>query len=191
MKVFAFGIAVAALLAPVTAWSTDSPSFQGQVLFLPRVDSPEQVGQYQNGTLRRNADGTWSLVSIQALGEGDLSNVLNVGRVVVHVTESVPAAVYLKVSGAEGRCGFTGMGKVHQRRAGSNFDVNISTSLTPGWPACPATMVPYQFIVPLDVYGLPMGTYTFNVNGVRGMFTLQRSNKFADDCSPPPGCPLP
>jgi hypothetical protein len=191
MKCFDFGLALAALLAPVRGWSADSPSLQGEVLFLPRVDTPEQVGLYQNGTLRRNADGTWSLISIQALGEGDLSKVLNVGQVVVHSTESIPAAVYLKVTGAEARCGFSGTGKVHQRRAGSNFDISISTSLTLGALACPAAMNPYQFIVPLDVYGLPMGTYTFNVHGVRGMFTLQRNNRFADDCSPPLGCPLP
>jgi hypothetical protein len=190
MKCLALGIAIAALLAPVAGWSADSPSLQGQVLFIPRVDTPEQVGLYQNGTLRRNADGTWSLISVQALEEGNLSNVLNVGKVIVHATESVPTAVYLKVSGAEGRCGFTGIGKVHQRRPGSNFEVNISTSLTPGVHACPAVMAPYQFIEPLDVYGLPMGTYTFNVNGVRGMFTLQQTNKFDDDCSSLL-CPLP
>lgn len=191
MKFLAFGIATLALLAPAEGWPADSPSLQGQVLFISRVDTPEQVGLYQNGTLRRNADGTWSLVSVQSLEEGNLSKVLNVGKVIVHATESVPTAVYLKVSGAEGRCGFTGTGQVHQRRTGSNFEVNISTSLTPGVHACPAVMVPYQFIVPLDVYGLPMGTYTFNVNGARGMFTLQRNNTFADDCSPPMECPVP
>jgi hypothetical protein len=99
MQLWACGIATAALLAPVAGWCGDSPSLQGQVLFLPRVDTPEQVGQYQNGTLRRNADGTWSVLSTQALGEGDLSQLQGIGSVVVHATDSVPSAIYLKVSG--------------------------------------------------------------------------------------------
>jgi hypothetical protein len=48
-----------------------------------------------------------------------------------------------------------------------------------------------RITVPLDVYGLPMGTYTFSVNGVRrGMFTLQRNNRFAEDCWLTQGCPF-
>jgi hypothetical protein len=138
MNLFACGIAMAALVAPVTGWSADNPSYQGQVLFLPRVDTPEQAGLYQNGTMRRNADGTWSVISIQALGEGDLTTLLGIGTVVVHATESVPSAVYLKVSGAEARCGSWGPEKVHQRRSGSHFDIHISTSL-PSLSTCPAT----------------------------------------------------
>jgi hypothetical protein len=160
------------------------------VLFLPRVDTPDQVGQYQNGTLRRNADGTWSLLSTQVLGEGDLSNLQGIGSVVVHATDSMPSAIYLKVSGAEARCSFMGPEKVQQRRTGSHFDINISASQRMPM-ACPAMMYPYRITVPLDVYGLPMGTYTFSVNGVRGMFTLQRDNKFAEDCSVTMACPFP
>lgn len=190
MNLFACGIAMAALVAPVTGWSADNPSYQGQVLFLPRVDTPEQAGLYQNGTMRRNADGTWSVISIQALGEGDLTTLLGIGTVVVHATESVPSAVYLKVSGAEARCGSWGPEKVHQRRSGSHFDIHISTSL-PSLSTCPAMMYSYRITVPLDVYGLPMGTYTFSVNGVRrGMFTLQRNNRFAEDCWLTQGCPF-
>ena len=68
MKFLTLGVAAAALLASVEGWCSDSPSLQGEVLFLPRVDTPDQVGLYQNGTLRRNADGTWSLLSVQAPG---------------------------------------------------------------------------------------------------------------------------
>jgi hypothetical protein len=68
MKLLAFGIAMTVLLAPVPGWPADSASYQGQVLFVPRVDTPEQVGLYQNGALQRNADGTWSLIPIHTPG---------------------------------------------------------------------------------------------------------------------------
>ena len=190
MQLRACGIAMAALLAPVAGWCEDSPSFQGQVLFLPRVDTPDQVGQYQNGTLRRHADGTWSVLSMQALGDGVLSKLQGIGSVVVHSTDSVPSAIYLKVSGAEARCSFMGPERVHQRRTGSHFDINISASQRMPM-ACATMMYPYRITVPLDVYGLPMGTYTSSVNGVRGQFTLQRDNRFAEDCSVTTACPFP
>lgn len=190
MQLRTCGIAMAALLVSATGWCADSPSLQGQVMFLPRVDTPEQVGQYQNGTLRRNADGTWSVLSTQALGDGVLSNLEGIGSVVVHATDSVPSAIYLKVSGFEARCSFMGPERVLQRRTGSHFDVNISAS--PRMPmACATMMYPYRITVPLEVYGLPMGTYTFSVNGVRGMFTLPRDNRFAEDCSVTTACPFP
>lgn len=191
MKFLTLGVAAAALLASVEGWCSDSPSLQGEVLFLPRVDTPDQVGLYQNGTLRRNADGTWSLLSVQALEEGGLSTLLGVGQVVVHATESVPRAIYLKVSGAEARCGVSGPVKVHQRLTGSNFEVNLSASLPRSMGACPAMMYPYRITVPLNVYGLPMGTYAFSVNGVRGTFVLPRANAFEEDCPPGQNCSHP
>jgi hypothetical protein len=180
-------IAMAALLAPAAGWCADSPSYQGEVLFIPRVDTPQQVAQFQNGALRRLADGSWSLLSIQALEEGDLTALAGVNTVAARVMESVPSAVYLQVNGAEARCGFSGRHKVHQRRTGSHFEVLISASL-PSQGACATMMYPYRITVPLDVYDLPMGTYTFSVNGLRGMFTLQRANRFADDCGLSQNC---
>jgi hypothetical protein len=72
-----------------------------------------------------------------------LSNVQGVTTVVVHARQSVPSAVYHKVSGAEAGCGFSGPGKVHQRRTGSNVDINIRTSPLPTTGACPAAMFQY------------------------------------------------
>jgi len=37
-------------------------------------------------------------------------------------------------------------------------------------------LVPFEEIIPLEVYGLPAGTYTVNVNGVQGTFDLEVDN---------------
>lgn len=57
--------------------------------------------------------------------------------------------------------------------------------------ACPAMMYPYHYTVPLDVYGLAAGTYSYEVNGVKsGTFTLQQDNKFPEDCPLYLNCPI-
>lgn len=191
MKIFACGIAMAALWAPAAGWSAESPSHEGPLLIIPRVDTPEQIGMYQDGVMRRNADGTWSITSLKWLGQG-VTKMDNVAVADVVATTSVPVAVYLKVLGAEGRCGnFKGPERIHQRRTGSHIDVTISMELEQQYGACPMAMRPYRVTVPLDVYGLPAGTYTFTVNGAKsGTFTLQQDNKFADDCPVNRDCPI-
>ena len=38
-------------------------------------------------------------------------------------------------------------------------------------------LVPYEKIIPLEVYGLPAGTYGYSVNGIpAGTFTLTKDN---------------
>jgi hypothetical protein len=41
---------------------------------------------------------------------------------------------------------------------------------------CTEALVPFEERIPLDVYGLPAGTYTVDVNGVTGTFTLDVDN---------------
>lgn len=49
----------------------------------------------------------------------------------------------------------------------------------------------YRTTVPLKVYGLPAGTYTYTVNGTAsGTLTLSRDNKFAEDCPVNMKCPI-
>ncbi len=191
MKIFTCGIAMAALWTPAAVWSAESPSHDGQLLIIPRVDTPDQVGMYQEGVMRRNADGTWSITSLKALGQG-MTKMDNVAFVDVVATASVPVSVYLKVLGGEGRCGdFRGPERIHQRRTDSHFDVNISMEFQHTNGACPMAMRLYRTTVPLEVYGLPAGTYTYTVNGTKsGTFTLQQDNKFAEDCPVNRGCPF-
>jgi len=41
---------------------------------------------------------------------------------------------------------------------------------------CTQALVPFERNIRLDVYGLSAGTYTVDVNGVTGSFTLQQDN---------------
>jgi len=37
-------------------------------------------------------------------------------------------------------------------------------------------LAPFEETIPLEVYGLPAGTYTVEVNGVQGTFDLEMDN---------------
>jgi hypothetical protein len=181
---------LAAVLASASATAADAPAYQEQVLIIPRVDTPTQIGMYQDGSFRLNTDGTWSILSFKALGESTLGNLTGITSVELVAVPSNPVAIYLKVKGLEARCGFTSPARTHQRRTASQIDVNISVGLPTVPPVCPASLSPYYITVPLDVYGLSAGNYTYSVNGTKtGTFTLQRDNKFAEDCGLSMNCP--
>ena len=128
MKFIQCAPVVASLLFTAAVWSADAPYFDGAVLTIPRVDTPGQVGKYQEGVMRRNPDGTWSITSLRSTEPySALSNLYNNWRVQV-VTTSVPAgpvSVYLRVRGLEGACPYWPV-RMHQRRKGSEISVNLS-----------------------------------------------------------------
>lgn len=147
---------------------------------------------YQDGILRPNPDGTWSITSVKSLEQGTLSNLRNIGivQVVSIAAPNAPVSVYLKIKGSEGRCPPWTPARIHQRRTGAQISVNISIDFPPSQGACPAMMYNYLITVPLDVYGLPAGTYSYDVNNEKaGTFTLERDNKFPEDCFYGMNCP--
>jgi inhibitor of cysteine peptidase len=50
------------------------------------------------------------------------------------------------------------------------------TTVRPTDLACIQVLAPFEERIPLDVYGLPAGTYTVDVNGVTDTFTLSVDN---------------
>jgi inhibitor of cysteine peptidase len=50
------------------------------------------------------------------------------------------------------------------------------TTVRPADLACIQVLAPFEERIPLDVLGLPAGTYTVDVNGVTGTFTLSVDN---------------
>jgi inhibitor of cysteine peptidase len=50
------------------------------------------------------------------------------------------------------------------------------TTVRPTDLACIQVLAPFEERIPLDVYGLPAGTYTVDVNGVTGTFNLSVDN---------------
>ena len=68
----------------------------------------------------------------------------------------------------------TEISEVLQEREGNTFFVSIKTyrSLDP----CIQIIVPFEVKIPLNVYGLPAGTYTVDINGVQATFDLEVDN---------------
>ena len=68
----------------------------------------------------------------------------------------------------------TEISEVLREREGDTFFITIKTYRSPGF--CIQVLAPFEEIIPLDVYGLPAGTYTVDVNGVQGTFDLEVDN---------------
>ena len=68
----------------------------------------------------------------------------------------------------------TEISEVLQEREGDTFFITIKTYRSPG--ACIQVIAPFEEIIPLDVYGLPAGSYTVEVNGVQAAFDLEIDN---------------
>lgn len=180
-------LVAAAFFFSSTAFSADYPVYDNGVLTLPRVDTLDQAGKYQEVTFQLTPPNTWELSGLQMLGTGGLG-AAQVNGVEVIKTGTLPVSVYLRASGGEWNCGFTsGPARVHQRLQGAQFDVEISVLRTTvdGWGpgmGCVASIKIYKMTVPLQVYGLSAGTYSYNVNGITGTFSLDSDNKYPDDC---------
>ena len=69
--------------------------------------------------------------------------------------------------------------EVTTEREGNAFLVTIKTYRAPG--ACIQVIQPFEKNISLDVYGLSAGTYTVDVNGVTGSFTLEMDNILLPD----------
>ncbi len=91
--------------------------------------------------------------------------------------ESFPIQIHVSARGHLPD-GCTTISDISQSRDGNTFTVVIMTS-RPVDISCTQALVPFEEVIPLDVVGLPAGTYTVNVNGVTGTFT------FTIDNSPP------
>ena len=75
--------------------------------------------------------------------------------------------------------GCTEIGDITKSMGGNIFTVNIET-LRPADVMCTQAIVPYEEVIPLDVYGLKAGTYSVVVNGVSGSFELATDNSILD-----------
>ena len=68
----------------------------------------------------------------------------------------------------------TEISEVLQEREGDTFFITIKTYRSPGF--CIQVLAPFEEIISLEVYGLPAGTYTVDVNGVQDTFDLEVDN---------------
>jgi len=97
----------------------------------------------------------------------------SVDEIDILILESFPVQVQVIASGnLPYPC--TEISEVLQEKEGNTFFITIKTYRSPGF--CIQMLVPFEEIIPLDVYGLPAGTYTVDVNGVQGTFDLEVDN---------------
>ena len=97
------------------------------------------------------------------------------------ILESFPVQVHVTVTGYLGD-GCTELGDITQTREGNTFVITITTT-RPAEAICTQQLVGFEQNIPLDVAGLPAGTYTVDVNGFTDTFTLDVDNVLDDQGS--------
>ena len=97
----------------------------------------------------------------------------SVDEIEILILESFPFQINVTASGnLPDPC--TEISEVLQKKEGNTFFITIKTYRSPGF--CIQVLAPFEEIIPLEVYGLPAGTYIVNVNGVQGTFDLEVDN---------------
>jgi len=150
------------------------PQYKDGILTIPRVDTEAQPGQYQDVKLQFTEQGTWVLLDYKAVGEN--VSLAYLDSVYVAQTNIVPTQVFLVAKG-QLRDGCSEIGQINQRLDSNQFNVIASDiSGAPEGVSCTQALVPFEKVIPLDVYGLKAGVYSYDVNGIVGTFELLVDN---------------
>lgn len=171
------------LLFQGIAVAEENVEYNNGLLVIPSVDTPEQVGRYQNVRLQLTPQGAWILQSYQ-----EALNFTYIDDADIILTDSFPTQVFLQVSGQFIGCG--GLGPINKRLVGAQFEISINEAPGPD-PSefvCTADIKPFSTIIPLPVYGLEAGIYSYKINardlasgtavGLTGTFELSQNNYF-------------
>jgi hypothetical protein len=98
-----------------------------------------------------------------------------VERIDILTLESFPVQIFVIASGyLPDPC--TEIYQIIQEIEGNKFFITITTHQAPGFCIETEVIAPFEEVIPLEVYGLPAGTYTVEVNGVQGSFILEIDN---------------
>ena len=104
-----------------------------------------------------------------------------VNSIDVQILESFPVQVNVVARGdLPDSC--TQIDEIITQQTGNTFRVAITTLRQPA-ASCTQALVPFEQSIPLDVVGLPAGSYNVSVNGVQGSFTLAVDNVSPDDAT--------
>lgn len=197
LNIFCLTIAAALLstascfAAPIDNSSKENyPTYQNGMLTIPRIDTPDQPGNFLNAIFKDNKQGNWQLLSVKTANQYPLIKA-PITAVKLIVTDSFPVQVFLNVKGSVGGC--LSLGQINQRLVNNRFEVAIHAEypdLPPGTYACTANVTAFDKNIPLSVYELAAGNYEYSINGgdYAGSFTLTKDNRFATDDLIPLGC---
>jgi len=150
------------------------PQYKKGILTIPRVDTDAQLGQYQDVKLQFTEQGTWVLLDYKAVGEN--VSLAYLDSVYVAKSNTVPIQVFLVAKG-QLPDGCSEIGQINQRLDDNQFNVIANViSPVPEGTNCTQALVPFERVIPLDVYGLKAGAYSYDVNGIAGTFELVVDN---------------
>jgi inhibitor of cysteine peptidase len=100
----------------------------------------------------------------------------SVESIEILILESFPVQVHALVKGnMPDTCTEIDQINRHSDLENNTFWVEITT-VRPTNVECTTEVVPFEEIIALDVYGLPAGVYTVDVNDVTDTFTLDMDN---------------
>ncbi|TRW89556.1 hypothetical protein [Candidatus Methylobacter oryzae] len=192
MRLMPIAQLIVAFLPAVTAFADDNPTYKEGLLTIPSIDTAEQVGKYQDVQLKPTAEGTWQLLSLKETSMVNTGNRLTfapIYKVEVITTSSFPTQVFLKLFGRFNDCGSLSP-VVHQRFDGNHFEVVLNEVYPTGdvLVACAVSVSGFAKTIPLSVYGLKAGTYSYsvastnsNASGLTGTFKLNADNASVND----------
>ena len=152
-----------------------SPLYDGNQLLIPRVDTVEKVGVYEEAIFFYDKEiNAWQLQSYNVARDG-----IEINDIIPLVTSTTPIQVLLQVKGNVLACG--NVGKIAHRVVNNKFEVQIHATQFPSDSTCIAAAIPFLKVIPLDVYGLDAGVYEYSVNGSNtGTFQLLQNNKLGE-----------
>lgn len=180
-KYLAIGITLllaSLVFSQCNAHASDYPIFRDGKLIIPRVDTDTQPGNFQKAEFQfESSTNSWKLTQFveTKIIPGPATYDEKVEAIIVN---SSPVQVFLKITGKfSNGCAF--FQQINQVIKGNTFEIilHVGPNPFPNGIACTEALVPYEKIIPLEVYGLPSGTYAYSVNGIpAGTFTLTKDN---------------
>ncbi|MCP5245878.1 MAG: hypothetical protein H6937_08005, partial [Burkholderiales bacterium] len=149
----------------------NAPRFENGVLTIPRVDTPEQLGQYENARFSLAPDGRWDLL------HAEVGRHAFIDEIEIQILESFPVQVLVRVSGnLPTPC--HQLGPIHKRSVNNRLETSVNYVLQLNrFETCIQVLEPFEITIPLDVYGIPKGNYEVIVNDKSASFELEIDNR--------------
>ncbi|TXK94467.1 hypothetical protein BMR07_15230 [Methylococcaceae bacterium CS1] len=174
IKTILFVIAIE-LFTLRTAYSNEEhAAFNGDVLAIGMVDFLEEQGKVQDVTFKFKEGNEWVLLGYTMGSEitREMESVELIKK------ETFPTQVFIKISGTfSSGCG--SVGKISHKRIDNNFNISVYYgNYNPSEVICTQGFHSFTRIIPLPVYSLKEGNYSYTVNGnFTGTFNLSSDNE--------------
>lgn len=154
----------------ITAMGGSEEAMQAETIYCQLLQKASRYILQQN-TLTLCNDLGQELLIFSRISENQ--GLANVTQIDILIAESHPVQVFVIAYGyLSNPC--MEIGPIIQKKLGNSFYVTLKTYYTE--EVCISLITPFTKTISLDVYGLPAGQYTVNVNGITGDFVLETDN---------------